>query len=666
MNKLKLLFQPFPIGKLELKNRIIMSPMGLNFTEDFVNDRLIEFFVKRAQGGAGLIIVSAGCVDPVGKIAFSLGLYDDKFIPGLNKLTNAVHEYGAKIGIHILHGGKYSFSKVTGTQSVSPSAIFSQWTKEMPRELTIPEIKEIVKNYAKAVKRAKEAGFDLIEYNAYSGYLIREFLSPSTNKRTDEYGGTLKNRIRFFKEIIEETKKEVGDDYPLVAKISGNEYIPEGNSLQEAIFIARELKKSDVAALHVSPGGHDSTVPLTPGFVPKGAFLFMAEAIKKEVRLPVITAHLGDLFLAEKAIEEGKADLVAIGRGFLADPAFPNKAREGRFVEINQCCRCLQGCYDRVFMGQEVSCLVNPAVGKERELEIKPALQKKKVVIVGGGPAGMEAARVLAFKGHEVILYEKEKQLGGQLKIASVAPGKEEFQNIINYLAQQLEISGVKVILGEKATQELIENEKPDAVIVATGAVPASLNIPGIDSRKVVYANQVLSGEVKTGQKVAIIGGGGIGCEVALYLAKEGAMKAQDALFLINWGAVDTEAALSLNRKGSHEITILEKLPSIGADLGISRRGPTRRFLALLGVNTVTSAEAKAITDRGVEFINIDGTLELIEAETVVIAAGTQSENNLYQELQGKVPLLFLIGDGKKPGKSFDAIHEGYIVASEI
>lgn len=672
MTELRRLFSPGKIGRTEIKNRIVMSPMGIMLKPTFVNGelnpRLIEFFEARARGGVGLIIVSGAYTEEKAK-AFTehgMGIWDDHFIPILNKLVETLHKHGAKVGLHLLHGGSYARSSITGTQPVSASAAFTNWlTRETPREATKEEIKEIVNNFAKAVKRAKEAGFDLVEYNAYSGYLIREFLSPRTNKRNDEYGGELENRLRFFKEVVYACREAVGPDYTLIAKISGDEFLPGGNGLKEAIEIAKALESWGLDGVHVSPAGHETTIPLTPGFTPKGAFLYLSQGVKEQVKIPVITAHIGDVFLAEKALADGKADFIAFGRALLADPDLANKASEGRFEDIRPCIRCVQGCYDRVFLEEEVTCFMNPAMAREKEFEIKPAERKKKIMIIGGGPGGMEAALIAAQRGHQVSLYEKSSRLGGQLNICSVPPSKEDFADAIRYFSTQLSKHGVDIKLGVEVTPELVERERPDVVVVATGARPVIPEIPGVDRDNVYTAFEVLEGQAEIGKRVVVIGGGGIGCETALYLAKLGALEPETAVFLMAWKALDPETALKLAMKG-REVTILEMLPTIARDIGMARRGFLRRVLAMHGVNIITEARVTAITDEGVQFVDKEGNTQTIPADTVVLAVGTQPVNEIYQKLQGKVPELYLIGDAKQPRKAMDAIHEAATLAKAL
>ena len=669
MNQLKYLFQKAQIGKVELRNRIVMPSMGVIVGEEFASDRLIDLYVERSKGGAGLIIISGTTIQALQKSGGLLSISDDRYIPSFRKLVDSVHEYGAKIGIQIIHLGKYAYP-TCGVESVSASPVFSNFTQQMPRELTIPEIKECVRNFTKAVNRAKQAGFDVVEFNCSTGYLIREFLSPVSNKRTDEYGGDLNNRMRFLLEIIKSVKMEVGDDYPLGFRISADEFTPGGNTLKETVVLAKELERAGADVISVAPGGNDSTVPMVPDLVPLGAFTYLSQAIKEGVGIPVIASgRINDPFLADDILRDRKADLIAIGRGLLADPEFPNKAAEGRFDDIRKCIGCVQGCFDMLWpaiFGQEsrVTCLVNPGLGREREFEILPAPKKKRVMVIGGGPAGMEAARVLAIRGHKVSLYERQDKLGGQLNLASIPPGKWEFDNITRYLSRELQKSGVDIFVEKEVTPEFVGNEKPDAVIVATGAIPIIPSIPGVDQENVVTANQVLAADIEVGQKVVVVGGGGIGCETALFLAERGAMDAETALFLTTWGALDADRALALTKKGK-EVTIVEMLPSIGRDIGITRRGFTRRLLGMLGVDVITSAEVKGIIPSGVELIK-NGERQTIAADTVVIAVGTYKDDKLYQKLKGKVPELFVIGDSKEARKALDAIHEGSSIAREI
>ncbi|MEE9202941.1 MAG: FAD-dependent oxidoreductase, partial [Dehalococcoidia bacterium] len=503
--ELKQVFSGIAIGQLKVRNRLVMSPMGMMFDSAYVDGKfspqVINFYAERARGGAGLILVSAVFSDPQGQ-SFVQGFHpwEEEFIPAARELAAAVHRYGAKVGFHLFHAGSYGRPDIIGSQAASASEISNSWTRQTCRELAIPEIKEIVKGFALAAARIKEAGVDLVELNAYSGYLLREFLSPRTNKRSDEYGGGIENRFRLLGEVVQAIRDEVGREYPLMVKISGDEYLQDGNHLEEAKYIARQLEALGVDALHVSPAGHDTSLPLTPGFVPKGAFLYLAKAVKDVVNIPVITAHVGDMFLAERVLREGQADMIALGRSLLADPEIVIKAQEGRLEDIRPCIRCCQGCYDRVFTyiwGTEtepVTCLLNPACGREREMEIRPAARQKRVMVVGGGPAGLEAARVLALRGHQVSLYEKAPYLGGQLRYASSPPGKEDFSNGIDYFSRQLKKLRVKVRLGREVTSRLVEKEAPDAVVIATGAAPVTPPIPGANGENVVQAWQVLGG----------------------------------------------------------------------------------------------------------------------------------------------------------------------------
>ena len=667
MKKLQCLYQKGCLGKMKLNNRIIMSPMSVNLQPDFIdgelNPRILDYYEERAAGGAGLIIVaSAACVEEQARTtASTLGVWDDKFIPLLNKLVQRVHKHGVKIGLHLLHGGSYAPFNLNGRQAVSASS-FTNWeTKETCRELSIAEIEEIVAGFARAVKRAKEAGFDLVEYNAYSGYLIREFLSPRTNKRNDKYGGELENRLRFFKEIVYASRQEVGEDYTLIAKISGDEYLPGGNTIEEAEKIAEVLQDYGIDCLHVSPAGHEASLPLTLGLAPKGAFVYLAQRVKNKVEIPVITAHIGDPFLAEEVLAEGKADFIAFGRQLLVDPEFPKKVREGKFEDIRPCVRCHQGCFDRIWVGEEATCLMNPGALKGREFEVRATQERKKVMIAGGGPGGMEAARVLASRGHEVVLYDRNSQLGGQLIPCAVPPGKEDFSRAIKYYSAQLARLNVRIVLNTEVTPQVVKMEKPQVVIVSTGAEPLIPSIPGVDGKNVFTAFDILGERVRAGKQVVVIGGGGIGCETAYYLAYQSAMNPQIVMFLMRWGKFKSGLPMESIRK----ITIMEMLPSIARDIGITRRGWLRRSLTISGVNIITEARVTAIVDSGVEFSK-EGKIQTIPADTVVLSVGTQSNDVLYGQLQGKVPELYILGDAKEPRNAMEAIKEAADIARQI
>ncbi|MBN2539346.1 MAG: FAD-dependent oxidoreductase [Deltaproteobacteria bacterium] len=669
MNTLQYLYRKGCLGKLVLNNRIVMSAMSVNLQPDFINDelnpRVIDYYGERAAGGAGLIIASIAYVEEQTKATVStLGIWDDRLIPSLSKLVQRVHTHGVKIGLHLVHGGSYAPSHLNGKQAVSASAFTNWLTGETCRELSVTEIEKIVAGFARAVNRAKEAGFDLVEYNAYSGYLIREFLSPRTNKRNDRYGGELENRLQFLKEIIDASRREVGEDYTLIVKISGDEYLPDGNTIEEAEKIAEALQNYGIDGLHVSPAGHEASLPLTQGLAPRGAFVYLAQRVKKKVDIPVITAHIGDPVLAEEVLAEEKADFIAFGRQLLADPQFPKKVCEGRFEDVRPCVRCHQGCFDKIWVGDEATCLMNPGALKGREFELHPTQERKKVMIAGGGPGGMEAARVLASRGHEVVLYDRNSQLGGQLIPCAVPPGKKDFSKAIKYYSTQLAKLNLRIVLNTEVTPQVVQTEKPQVLIVSTGAKPVIPSIPGVNGGNVCTAFDILEGRVRTGKRVAVIGGGGIGCETAYYLACQSAMTPEIMTFLMRWGKLKSELLSDLS-KGCKEITILEMLPTVARDIGITRRGFLRRSLAMYDVKIITEAEVNAIIDSGVRFSK-EGEMHTIPVDTVVLSVGTQSDNVLYSQFQEKVPELYILGDAREPRNAMEAIKEAAAIACQI
>ncbi|MEX2704474.1 MAG: FAD-dependent oxidoreductase [Candidatus Freyrarchaeum guaymaensis] len=658
------LFEPIKINTMELKNRIVMPAMHLGYAQDgYVTQQLIDFYAERAKNEVGLILVGGCWTELLGKGMDSMIRIDtDDAIPGLSKLAKAIHEGGAKCGAQLYHSGRYAFSFIIGQTPVSASAVPSKFTGETPRAMTKEEILETEKNYGEAALRAKKAGFDAVELIASAGYLIPQFLSPLTNKRDDEYGGDLKNRARFGIECIHAIRDRVGDDFPLIMRISGDDMVPGSNTYKEVREYVPLFAEAGVDMFNVTGGWHESRVPQITMNVPRGCYVWLAENVKEVVDVPVMACNrITDPLLAEQILLDGKADLVGIGRALICDPEWARKAKEGRFREIRQCLGCNQGCFDHVFELKPVECLANAAASREAEYRIKPTAKRKRVLIIGGGPAGMEAARVAKLRGHDVTLYEKSNTLGGQLNLAAAPQDRREFKNLVDYLSYQMELLGVNVVLGKEVTPELVKELKPDVVIVATGGRPLIPDIPGVNGSNVVLSWDVLAGRVPVGKKVVIVGGGGVGCETGLFLTDRGSITPEQMIFLVNFGVLDLETGYDMVRK-TREVTIVEMLDRMGVDIGRTTRWTILKTLAMRGVQMLTNAKVTEITERGVVLENGD----VIEADTVVLAVGTVPNNELIDQLEGVVPELYAIGDCVEPRKAFEAVHEAAEIARKI
>ncbi len=639
------LFEPGLIGKLEVKNRLIKAPTHTGYAgrDGAVTDRLLRHYREIARGGVGLIIMEYCYIDNKASKSHNcqLGISDDEFLPGLAWLATAIQENGAKAGLQLAHGGRQVFLPYLPAKMPSrvPWEAMLARGAPVPQELTFEETVEIVQAFGDAALRAKQAGYDLVELHAGHGYLITQFLSPYTNHRTDWYGGSLKNRMRFLMEIVDNVRKKVGDDYPLSVRLSGSEYIPGGLEIDDTIQIAKALQDRGGDILHMSGGIHQTTdKQLSPIYWPQAYNIWAAEAVKKAVSLPIIgSGSINTPELAEQILEEGKADFISLGRPLLVDPYFPQKAKEGRSEDIRPCIR---GCHGCVFTPTGVvTCEINPMVGNEGELPLTPAIKSKKVVVVGGGPAGMEAAAIATSRGHRVTIFEKRK-LGGRLFEASFPDFKADIKLLIRYLVTQVEKAGIPVIF-EEATAEKILASQPDAVILAAGAAPVVIDVPGLDKSLVRGALDILNG-AKTGQEVVIIGGGMVGSEIALLLGEQG-----------------------------KKVTIVEMLAKI-TPMPEERKGPRNAYFERLAkcqypLKVMTETRLEAIMDTGVIVSARDGRKSELKANNVVLALGFRADKSLYNELKTHEGLeVYTVGDYVKPREIYDAIHEGSAIARLI
>ncbi len=667
------LFTPISINNLEIENRIYMPAMHLGMAQEFeVTDQIINFYAQRAKGGPGMICVGYATIDELSGNTQNIGAHDDRFIPGLARLASAIKENGSLSAVQINHAGRYNFSFfLNGKQPVAPSAIASRMTKETPRSLTVEEIKEIINSFAAAAARVKRAGFDAVEVLSGTGYLISEFLSPLTNHRIDEYGGSLENRMRFGLEVVGAVRNAVGLDYPLIVRMNGNDFMAGGNPRQELIAYARELAAGPVDALCINVGWHEARVPQIVTQVPRGAFAYLARAIKEIVDVPVIASHrINDPDMARQVIKQGYCDMVAMGRSLIADPMLPKKASQGREKEIMHCIACAQGCFDNLFKLKHVECLCNPLAGYEPDQEKvfnagKSKSSGKKVLVAGGGPAGMTAALTAHGKGHLVTLFESTGRLGGQLHLAAAPPGRQEFAQFARDLENQMKALKIPFVLNQAVDKALIEAESPDVVLIATGARPLNPPIPGMDLPHVEDAWDVLEEKVSTGARVVIIGGGAVGVETALFLAEKGTLPAETLKFLLVNKAEALETLFDMATKGSKDICLVEMMDKIGKDIGKSTKWGMMQDLGRFGVSTITSGTVTKITQAGIEIVQGE-TFREIAADTVVVAAGSGSYNPLEGIVKDMGLAYQVIGDAGQVATAFEAVHGGYEAARDI
>lgn len=658
---MKNLFNPIKINSLEIRNRIAMPAMHLGYCrEGFVTDEMVDFYVERARGGAGLIIVGGCPIDEHGMGNMSQ-VNHDKYIEGLARLAGAVKEQGAAISAQLFQAGRYAHSFLMGLEPIAPSPVPSKLTRQKPREMTEEDIYKTIEDFTSAAFRVKQAGFDMVEVIASAGYLISQFLSPVTNLRQDGFGGDMGRRMRFGLEVARSIRKKVGPSFPIMYRVGGNDFISSGNTNDEIKIFCRELEKEGVDALNVTGGWHETTVPQITMAVPKGAFVYLASQIKEAVNIPVMACNrINSPELAEEIVSEGLADMVGIARGFIADPELANKAREGRPEEVRRCIGCNQGCLDSVFTLRKVVCLVNARAGREGETKLAPAPFKKKVLVIGAGPAGLEAARVAALRGHSVTVWERESCPGGQLNIAAVPPGRGDFAEVVSFLSRELSRLGVEVLYNQEANLENTLAFGADALVVATGARPIVPRIPGVEGKNVVQAWDVLAGKCTTGKNVVIVGGGAVGCETALHLAQKGTIDAETFKFLALNRAESWDKLMELATRGTKNVTVLEMQRSVGSDIGPSTRWVVLQEMQRHGVKAITGATVTGITPDGASIRVKDGE-DMLKADTVVLAVGSAHESALCEALKEKVKEIYMVGDAVKPRKALDAIYDGFM-----
>jgi len=640
MKKYSALFQPGNIGKMHLENRLIMAPLGtvLLDSEGGVTDNLLDYYQPRSAGGVGLVIAQCASPNIEAKALYSLGIYDDKFVPGLKQLFQVIHEGGAKVAVQLMHPGLLIVAggfAAPGVLVKVPS-LTSWMIGDLPyTEVSEDDIDGYVEDYYEAARRAKEAGADAVELHACHGCLVGGFMSPLMNLRTDQYGGSEENRIRFPRRILERIKEKLGKDYPVIVRISASDDVPGGVTIDEAMHQAATLEQAGADAFHVSAGLEYLSGLNIPCFTyTEAPILPLAEKIKSAVNVPVIAVGKINPELAEQIIESGRVDFVAMGRPLLADPELPRKLKEGRRDEIRWCLHC-NNC---VSLKLPLSCTINPWLYRE-SIPSPPAVEKpKKVVVIGGGLAGMQVAVLISERGHKVSLYEKASELGGQWNIAVAVPGKEGFANFTDYLKRSLDKADVPVTLGTEVTKEQVLAMKPDAVVVATGAVPLGLDIPGATGRNVVQSNDIFTGKVEAKGKIVVVGARFNAIEVAIMLAEQGKQ-----VSIVSRGKLG-------GRKGPQNTFVFKTL--------------ARRLLEL-GIPLYLNTPVLEITEGSV-VIGWEGEILFLPADTVILAVGAQLENKLAQELKGLVPEVYSIGDCEKPRDASSATFDAARVAEKI
>jgi 2,4-dienoyl-CoA reductase (NADPH2) len=663
------LLEPITINGLEIPNRTVMPSMGLAYTNDYtLTDRFKAFYRERAEGGVGLMTIGPIAIDKAGSAPFMPALFEDQYVEPMKRFIEELHrDTDAKIANQLIHLGRAAWSIISGVPSIAPSPMPSKLSGETPKEMTREDIEDVQQAYVQAARRSREAGFDFVEILACTGYLISQFLSPVTNKRTDEYGGSIENRMRFGLEVIARVRQELGKDFPLGIRIAGNDFMEGGHTNEESATFAAEAEKAGVDAVNVTGGWHETYIPQLNTGVPPGTYVYLARGIKDRVGVPVFASNrLGDPYVAERAVRSGACDMVCWGRPLIADPELPNKVKEGRFDEIVPCIACNQGCFDSIFGASAVFCVLNPRAGRELEVNVRKTEKPKRLMVAGGGPAGMEFALTAAQAGHDVTLYEKEDSLGGQINLAKASPGKAELGKITDSMRGRMKRHGVKVELGCALTPETIEKEKPDVLAVASGARPLEMSVPGIDKPHVHCAWDVLMERVADiGKNVVIVGGNATGCETAHFLTAMGTPDPAVFTFLMYHTAENPESAKKLLHNAGRTITVVEMVQRLAGNVGRSARWPLMKSLKMMGVNLRRECKLLEIRDDSV-LVETEEGRESLPADTVIMAVGSRSVNDLAPAVMTEGVKVVTLGDAKEPRKLTEAIREGFEEALKI
>lgn len=634
------LFRPIQVGPREVKNRMIMTAMSGHMAEadGAVTDRELAFYERRAQGGVGYIVVGAAFVHPSGTFGNQLGIHSDDMIPGLARMAAAIRRHGAVASIQLHHAGRQTNSTVTGHELIAPSPVACPIKQETPREMTPEDIARAVEWYAAGARRAMKAGFDGIEVHGAHGYLPAQFLSPRANRRSDEYGGSLENRARFLVQVVRRVREVVGPEIPFTVKISGDEFAERGLTTAETPEIAAMLEAAGVDLVAVSAGVAPYYYTVPNMSLPRGCFTELARQVKDRCGIPISTVgRINTPALAEEILVRGDADMISLGRPLISDPDFPAKAKAGRADDICICIGCNKGCHDPSRDSRATACLLNAEAGFELELSLEEPLETKRVLVVGGGPGGLEAARVAALRGHDVIVCEREPYWGGRLYLGTLAPDKEEYQVGIDYLLDQCRKSGVDLRAETNVDAALVAEIAPDFVVFAAGAEPVVPPIPGLEGGAVVLADTYFQGRAEIGQRCVVLGGGAVGAELAHMLAEEG-----------------------------REVTVIEMLESWGHGMPPDAKWHIERHFETLPVKLLLATRVTAVESGTVRAVH-EGEPVLVEGvDTVLVAAGARPNNRLLEAIRAVGPEVAVIGDAIRPRSALEAIAEGSRVAREI